>query len=99
MVPGRLAGAQTVLGVATPATSYYVVQVPDQVSSIGSYNAEIGDILEYGDTITVIATETVTGPTLTQGFINQPMLMVTPIVSFWNTNVCSATLLRSVSAN
>ncbi|MCB4757669.1 MAG: hypothetical protein LHV69_11680, partial [Elusimicrobia bacterium] len=76
-IPGRLAKQQTVLGLNIPATSYVTVLAPDVVDTVPSFNAEIGDVLEFGDTVTVVATETVTGLTLQQGAVNQPVLMLT----------------------
>jgi hypothetical protein len=76
-VPGRLAGQQTVLGLEISSSSYVTVGAPDIIDPVPSFNAEIGDILEFGDTVTVISTEGATGPTLQQGAVNQPVMMLT----------------------
>ena len=78
---GRLAGQQTVLGLDIPSTSYIFVQAPDLVSPVPSFNAEIGDILEYGDKVTVVATNTVLADTtrdntLQQQEVSRPVLQM-----------------------
>jgi len=87
-VPGRLVGKQTVLGLNIPSTSYIVVGSPDGVNPIPSFNAEIGDILEYGDTVTMVSTEAITGPTLQQNAENQPIMTIFATTNkseaYWN---------------
>ena len=80
-IPGRLAKQQTVLGLDIPTTSYIGVQAPDLVDPVPSFNAEIGDILEYGDKVTVIATNTVLADptkdkTLQQQEVNRPVIQM-----------------------
>jgi hypothetical protein len=75
--PGRLVQQQTALGLDIPTTSYVTVQAPDLIDPIPSFNAEIGDILEYGDKVTAIATNTVLGNTLQQQSVNQPVMQLT----------------------
>ncbi len=93
--PGRLAGAQTVLGLDIPATSYISVGAPDVVDPVPSFNAEIGDIFEYGDSITVTSTNTSTGNTLQQQSVNQPILQMMMATNkaeaYWTNLVVTAT--------
>ncbi|OVE77049.1 hypothetical protein BVX98_03780 [bacterium F11] len=93
--PGRLAGKQTILGLDIPATSYVVVGSPDIVGPIPSFNAEIGDIVEFGDEVVVTSTETTHGLTLQQGTDNNPVLtifMETELSeAFWNRLIVTST--------
>ncbi|MHB0996416.1 MAG: hypothetical protein ACYC2I_08615 [Elusimicrobiales bacterium] len=69
------------LGLAIRSTDYFYIETPKVMSTVnigvtapGKSVSLIGKVREFADNITVIATDTITGDTLQQQTVNQPIL-------------------------